>query len=171
MRLSSFILFNLAITLIFFCLGFQNMISAFAFNTFVVNTMGTEYSNNGTTSTTGYNATSTNMDSMTPSALNPVGIVTRLAQTIISDQNTILALGLGALVAAGLAFTFGNFLSGFTANFLVPILIIVVIFNFFFFPFGLIFDQSIPAFLKFFVFSIYNTIMIISAIDFVRGGM
>jgi hypothetical protein len=32
-------------------------------------------------------------------------------------------------------------------------------------------DASLPLFFKFFIFAVYNTFTIISAVDFIRGGM
>ena len=64
-----------------------------------------------------------------------------------------------------------NYLSGFSANFLVPAIIIMLVMNFLFFPISLITDASLPIFLKFFIFAIYNTLSLIATIDFIRGGM
>ena len=160
MRLSSFILFNVALTIVFFCIGYQNLLSATIFQTFA-GTMGMTIPANGSMS---------NVTMQQPKTLEPEDLVKDFAESILSSVNIETALGLGILGIAG-AFFISNYLGGFSANFLVPAIIIILVLNFLFFPISLITDASLPIFLKFFIFIIYNTLTLIATIDFIRGGM
>ena len=159
MRLSSFILFNVALTIVFFCVGYQNLLSASIFQTFA-GTMGMTVPANGTLA---------NVTMQQPKSLEINDLVQDFAKSLVSSINIETALG---IIGIGLgAFFVANYLSGFSANFIVPAIIIMLIMNFLFFPISLITDASLPIFLKFFVFILYNTFTIIATIDFIRGGM
>jgi hypothetical protein len=157
MRLSTFILFNVAMTIIFFCVGYHNLITSTLFDSY----LGT------------MNMSTSTMNSSQPKVIeisnddpNNYGLVQNIANSILGDPNVTAAFGLAVI-----AFAVISYLSGFSANFLIPALIIILLMNFFFFPFGVVFDPSLPVILKFFLFAVYNTFTIISAVDFIRGGM
>jgi len=164
MRLSTFILFNLAMTLVFFCVGYYNLLTSVAFGMYS-GSMGMNID-----TSTG-NLTNASMShgqaiEISNSTAGHLGLVQTIAQSILIDTNTAIAFGLAIALLVAI-----SYLSGFSANFLVPALIIIVVMNFLFFPISILMDASLPLFFKFFIFAVYNTFTIISAVDFIRGGM
>jgi len=164
MRLSTFILFNLAMTICFFCVGHHNMITSILFQSYA-GTMGMNIPTDG--NMTNISMSQPKVVEISNNNSANYGLVQQVANAILIDTNTSLAF-FGIAVAA---FIVLSYLSGFSANFLVPALIIILVMNFFFFPISTIFDPSLPIYLKFFIFAVYNTFTIIAAIDFIRGGM
>jgi hypothetical protein len=147
-------------TLVFFCVGYHNLLINEFFSAYA-GSMNMTIPANGSLQ---------NVTMQQPTALTVDSVVIGVAHSILSNANIETALALGILGLAG-AFVALNYLSGFSANFLVPALIIIVVMNFLFFPISIITDASLPLFLKFFVFVVYNTFTIIATIDFIRGGM
>jgi hypothetical protein len=159
MRLSTFILFNVAFVLIFWAMGYQSMLQSNNPNI-----------GNYTQRMVGINDTSSNQ---TASVLDPNSIISGIASTIANPTNSTTALGLLAVTTLIVGSVILSYLTGFSANFLIPMLIVIVLlsFNFIFLPYGFIYDATLPEFLRYGIFLIINTFQLIAIIDFIRGGM
>ena len=164
MRLSAYIILMMSITMMLYLGGFHPIMGG-TFDTWLTNMVGPGANTTAAAQPMTYqNLTSGNMSSgQGPSVFNLFGMYTT------SDNILVIAIGLISITAIGIL------LSGFSANFLVPLLIlgVLVTLNLFFFPLNFLTDPSIgmPVILKIFIAATLNTLAVIAIIDFVRGGM
>jgi hypothetical protein len=91
-------------------------------------------------------------------------VLTSLFNSITTDAG-LAALGISALAALAL-----TFLSGFGAIYIIPIFIIIVVFNIFTFPISTIITATTPDIVKIPLLLFFNVLLLLTAITFIRGG-
>jgi hypothetical protein len=87
-----------------------------------------------------------------------------LFNSITTDAG-LAALGISALAALAL-----TFLSGFGAIYIIPIFIIIVVFNVLVFPVSMIITPDIPDIVRLPLLLFFNILLLLTAITFIRGG-
>lgn len=86
-----------------------------------------------------------------------------------SNSSSIVGLIVGAIGLAGIALA--GFLLGFSAIYVLAMVIVIAILNFFVFPIGiLITPEIVPTFIGFPLIFLFNVIEVLAITDFVRGG-
>lgn len=91
-------------------------------------------------------------------------LLTALFNSITTDAG-LSALGISALAALAL-----TFLSGFGAIYIIPIFIIIVIFNVLAFPISSIITASTPDIIRIPLLLFFNVLLLLTGITFIRGG-
>jgi len=159
MRLSTFILFNVAFVVVFWAMGYQSLLQS------TTPSMG-----NYTNVMIGINDTSSNG---TAKVMDTGGFLSAMASTLVDPNNQTTALGLISIATLLVGGVILSYLTGQSANFIMPILIVIALLslNFIFLPYGFIYDVGLPEFLRYGIFLIINTFQLIAIIDFIRGGM
>ena len=114
----------------------------------------------------------------------PPGIITVLSSTYTNANGTIdittllkslfdgitTPAGLTALGISAVAAVVLTFLSGFGAIYIIPIFIFIVVVNVFAFPISDIITSTTPDIIRIPLLLFFNTLLILSAITFIRGG-
>ena len=150
MRFSAYILFLLAVTLPLYIFGYGNAISTIeGFRTITIPFQ---------------NSTVTNTYSMGNSTIQ-IACQTGDIYCSSPQNNTTIMWSILALI---LGFIGVNLLLGFAAMYVVPALIIIAIISFVVMPYS--FLSGMPWPLDVMLFAIFNTITILSVVDFIRGG-
>jgi len=85
---------------------------------------------------------------------------------LIANSGTILGLGIG-LGAAAVAATW---LSGFGAVYIIPAYLISVVVTIFVLPLSFLLDPSLDLMAKTLITGFFNIMMVLSVLDFIRGG-
>jgi hypothetical protein len=152
MRFSAYVLFMLAISLPLYYLGYSNVMNEF--------TTPKAMNANGTSNISFVNQSIP----ITCPTGDPYCQQQQQNQTQPSLYLPFLTLLLGG--AAVLVIL----LSGFSAMYVVPALILVAILNFVILPYGFVMDQSIPTIISYPLAFILNTVTILAVVDFIRGG-
>jgi len=83
----------------------------------------------------------------------------------IASTDGLAALGISAVAALAL-----TFLSGFGAIYIIPIFIIIVVFNVFAFPVSSIITSATPDIVRIPLLLFFNVLLLLTAITFIRGG-
>ena len=83
----------------------------------------------------------------------------------IASADGLAALGISAIAALAL-----TFLSGFGAIYIIPIFIIIVVFNIFAFPVSSIITPGTPDIVRIPLLLFFNVLLLLTAITFIRGG-
>jgi len=100
-----------------------------------------------------------------PNWLNPDTIISSIVNAITQNADVIftglLALALGAFAS--------GFLQGFSANFIVPMLILIAFSQWFLMPVSWLFDNTLPTPIQLPIVFIFNLLLVLSIVDFVRG--
>jgi hypothetical protein len=153
----------LSLTLMLYLGGFQPMMGDTGFSKFLTNIVGP----NPNTTASAQPITYSNVTSgQTNSGAGP-GIYSIFGVSLTSDNMAAIIAGFMVVLAVGL-------LAGFSANFVIPLLIlgILITLNFFFFPLNFLTDPTMqmPIILKIIIAGTLNTLFIIALIDFTRGG-
>ena len=94
--------------------------------------------------------------------------ITNLLKSLFDGITTpagLTALGVSAVAAVVLAF-----LSGFGAIYIIPIFIIIVVFNIFAFPVSSVITSDTPDIIRVPLLLFFNTLLLLTAITFIRGG-
>jgi hypothetical protein len=106
---------------------------------------------------------------------NPAGNNTGLLGMFNVKPGDVLSgniwLILGAVAGTiGAAWVLGQL--GFSANFIIPLFILMamIFMNLFFFPLNFLLDTGMPSIIKVFIPVILNLLFILAVMDFMRGG-
>ena len=94
--------------------------------------------------------------------------ITNLLKSLFDGITTpagLTALGVSAVAAVVL-----TFLSGFGAIYIIPIFIIIVVLNIFAFPVSSIITPDTPDMIRIPLLLFFNTLLLLTAITFIRGG-
>jgi hypothetical protein len=175
MRWSNYVLFMTCLTLMLYLGGFSNIAGDNSFNGWLTNMAGRN-STNVNLYNTSDNFTGTNPLNITDLATgktqgspgNSSGLLGMFGvpDSSILSGNLLLLLGGFAFIAVTLGFL------GFSANFIIPLLILMgmIFMNLFIFPLNFLFQQDMPSLLKVFIPTILNLLFVLAVMDFMRGG-
>jgi hypothetical protein len=94
------------------------------------------------------------------------GVLNRLTMAILPSGDLLIA-GLIALAITGLV---ASLLGGFSAMFIIPLLIVSAVAVYLVLPFSFIFSMAMPDEIRIPLFVFMNIITVIAFIDFVRGS-
>jgi len=76
-----------------------------------------------------------------------------------------------AAVVAAIAIAFAaTLVAGYAAIYIIPIAILILLFNYLIFPFSFVLDPATPDIIKLPVVALMNILMIMSFLSFARGG-
>lgn len=92
-----------------------------------------------------------------------VGIINLILEVILSPTGVLTTIGLAGLFVAAL-------ITGFSAMYLIPLLILLAILNLLVFPFSFIFDGTMPVLISTPLILFFNFLTILTITNFVRGG-
>lgn len=174
MRWSAYVILCMSLTLMLYIGGFKPLMGDNIFNGWLTNMVGpSPNSTSAAIPITYSNVTNGQTQSNNSSGLGMFSIFTGdLIQSIwgTATSNPLLAI----LAIVGTAAAIWLLMQGFSANYLIPILMlgVMIALNFFFFPLNFLTDPSIgmPTILKVLIAVILNTLFILAMMDFIRGG-
>lgn len=85
----------------------------------------------------------------------------------LSESKDILTMMMFTIiVSAGVM----SFILGFSAIYIIPLLILFSILNFFVFPLSAVLDMTMPVEIRVIIIFLYNVITIMACVTFIRGG-
>lgn len=84
--------------------------------------------------------------------------------------NTGVVLGASILAILG-ATALGSLIIGYSAIFIIPIVLLIGLLNFFVFPLNFMMDPSFPDIIKYPVLAFFNILTVLAVLNFVRGGV
>ena len=110
----------------------------------------------------------TNSSSATP-VLNIHDTVKYIGATILNPDSIPLLFG---IVTGGVAISVVALITGFSAMYLVPLIVVLLLSNIIFLPISFIFDPTMPFFLKLILMMIFNLLTALTAVQVIgRGGL
>jgi len=99
---------------------------------------------------------------------NPDGTTQIDAEATLLNKNVVIGAIVVIAIGAGVA---AAFLTGYAITYIIPIIIFMVVLNLFILPINFLIDPSItPEIIAYPVLLIYNTITVLSFVNFVRSG-
>jgi hypothetical protein len=91
-----------------------------------------------------------------------------------TDTNSVLGSFINVIVTGGAAVGIGllvAFISGYSATYVIPILIIIAALQFFVFPLNFLMSEGIPDIIAIPALFFFNILTVLAALHFVRGGV
>lgn len=82
---------------------------------------------------------------------------------------TSTVFGAMLLVIAGAGIALVALITGYSAIYIIPLLILMAILNFVVFPLGFVLDPTIPEFLKYPIAVFFNLMTVLATVSFIRG--
>lgn len=148
MRFTAYVTLMICMAMTFYWLGYQSVGGALI----------TQYNSQCTTTTPG--------GTCTPGPMNIGDILMHIAQASMQNQS-LAQLLLITLVAGTLAAVLG----GFGSMYIIPMIILAAVLNWFVFPLGFIVETGVfPDYIAVPLVVLFNGLMILTVVTFVRGG-
>ena len=85
-----------------------------------------------------------------------------------TSEGSILGIIIGGFIVTGVIFAV--LILGASSTYIIPLLILMAILNFFVFPINMILDPMMPEMLKYIIIGLYNLMTIMAVVTFIRGS-